>query len=276
MGLGPRGRPCPRTARKILMKSVWSVWPKLHGKIAVSKRVLLILDFDGTLTKIAKSPSAVVFEQRSQDVLRRLSRLPKYRIAIVSGRSLSNLKSYFNLRNVIYAGNHGLELSAPGLLLPPQAEKARKMATLVWLVGENLTEIFSSVPGILIEDKGYTLSLHYRNLSKKHLPFFRRELSNFKKKHAKWPIVWKAGKKVWEVRPAAKWGKGHVASYLSKKFHSSLPVVIGDDVTDEDMFKALRGRGVTIRVGRSKRSLAQYRLGSPRDVVRFLERSSGV
>lgn len=253
------------------MKYVWSVWPSLSKRIRSVKNKILLLDFDGTLAKIAKTPHEVVLEKKTIETLMTLSWLPLFKLAVVSGRSLKNLMSFFQIRNVIYVGNHGLELKGKNLLLPMKAKKAKKLETLVWLLGEKLKEDFNRVPGVMIEDKNYTLSLHYRNISREHVPFFKQEVDRFRKQYAHWPLTWRKGKKVWEVRPGVKWDKGDAALYLAKKIPKALPIVIGDDTTDEDMFKALRHRGVTIRVGRSKSSFAEYYLKSSRDVREFLE-----
>jgi trehalose 6-phosphate phosphatase len=271
VGVGSCGGVGPRAARENLMKNVWTVWPSLQKRIQSAKRRLVILDFDGTLAKIAKTPHEVVLKKNTKDYLTVLSQSSRYKLAVVSGRSLKNLKSFFHIKNAIYAGNHGLELAGDKLSLPLQAKKARKLEALVRLLGEKLKEDFSRVPGMLIEDKNYTLSLHYRNVPREYVPFFKQEVDRFRKQYAHWPLVWKEGKKVWEVRPAVKWDKGNMALYLSKHFSDALPIVIGDDVTDEDMFRALKYRGITIRVGRSESSLAQYYLKSQKGVQRFLQ-----
>jgi trehalose-phosphatase len=254
------------------MKYVGSVWPLFHKKILSAKRKLLILDFDGTLAKIAKTPHEVVLGNKTIKALTVLSGLSFYKLAVVSGRTLENLKSFFHIENAIYAGNHGLELKGGKLSLPEKARKAKKLEALVWLLGEKLREDLSNVPGILIEDKNYTLSIHYRNISREHYPFFKQEIKRFRKQYAHWPLIWRAGKKVWEVRPGVKWDKGELALYLTKKFPDALPIIVGDDDTDEDMFKALRHRGVTIRVGQSKKSSAEFYVNSSKEVRVFLER----
>src|SRR3989338_595800 len=233
MGVGSCGGACPRAAHPVLMKHVWSVWPCLKKKIRSNKIKLLLLDFDGTLTKIAKMPHEAVLENKTKEVLTALSQSPRYKLAVVSGRSLDNLMSFFHIKNAIYAGNHGLELQGEKLSLPKKAKKAKKLEALVWLLGEKLKENFSKVSGVLIEDKNYTLSLHHRNISREYHPFFKQEVDFFKKQYSHWPLVWKEGKKVWEVRPKVKWGKGELALYLIKKFPGALPIIIGDDVTDE-------------------------------------------
>lgn len=253
------------------MRYLWSVWPALKKRIQSAKRILLILDFDGTLTKIAKTPQGVVLKKNTKNFLTVLSKSPRYKLAVVSGRSLKNLKSFFRIRNCIYAGNHGLELKGGKLLLPLQARKARKLKALVWLLGEKLKEDFSKVSGILIEDKNYTLSLHHRNVPREYAPFFKQEVDRFRKQYSHWPLIWKKGKKVWDVRPGINWDKGNIVLHLSKHYPDALPIIIGDDVTDEDMFKALKHQAVTIRVGRSSRSTAMHYLKSTKSVGRFLE-----
>ena len=252
------------------MKYVWSVWPMLRRRIRSKRIKLLILDFDGTLTAIVKTPQAVVLEKKTKEVLIRLSRSPSYRLAIVSGRSLKNLISFFRVKNIFYAGNHGLEMKGKKLRLSSKVKEAKKLEALVWFLGEKLKENFLKVPGILIEDKNYTLSLHYRNVPREFRPFFKQKVARLRKRYAHWPLIWKKGKKVWEVRPRIEWGKGEAALYLAKKFPGALPIIIGDDATDEDMFKALKHRGIAIRVGRFKKSAADYYLKSSRDVRTFL------
>lgn len=254
------------------MKYAGSVWPLLQRKVLSAETKLLILDFDGTLAKIAKTPREVVLEKKMIKALMDLSGSPFYKLAVVSGRSLENLRSFFSIKNAIYAGNHGLELEGGGLSLPEKARKAKKLEALVWLLGEKLRKDLSDVPGILIEDKNYTLSIHYRNMPREYYPFFQQEIKRFRKQYAHWPLIWRVGKKVWEVRPGVKWDKGELALYLTKKFKNALPIIIGDDDTDEDMFKALRHRGITIRVGRSKKSAAEFYVNSSKEVRVFLER----
>lgn len=253
------------------MKSVWTHTGRLRKMIRSAPLVFLVLDFDGTLASIAKTPHSVRLDKKIKGVIARLSRSEKYKIAVISGRSLESLVPYFHLKNIFYAGNHGLELRGKDLSLPPRALKARKYEALIRLIGEKLKKDFSEVPGILIEDKNYTLSVHYRNVRREYLPFLSKAMDFFRKKYSRWPILWKDGKRVWEVRPKAPWGKGDAALHMLRGFPRALPIVIGDDMTDEDMFKVFRREGVTIRVGRSKTSFARYYLSSPADVGRFLK-----
>lgn len=253
------------------MRELWAVWPRVRRRVRSAKKRLLLLDFDGTLVSIARTPDEVVFKRRTKALLRALARRPNTRVAIVSGRSLENLKPYFGLSELVYVGNHGLEMSGPGIKVPAEALRARRLQFLLWTLVEKLSNTFAYMPGILVENKGLTISLHYRNLAPEHAPAFQEALAFFKRRYARQPLVWKRGKKVWEVFPKVHWHKGFAAVHLLKRFPGSLPVVIGDDRTDEDMFRAMKRFGVTVRVGRSRNSLARYYVGSQTEVDALLE-----
>ena len=254
------------------MRSLWTSWPVIERRILSQRKILLLLDFDGTLVPIARTPHAVVLDKKIKLSLKRLCASISYQVVIISGRSLKDLLSYFKLPRVVYVGNHGLEIKGKELRITHKAKKARKLEALVRLLGQKLKEDLLNIPGLFIEDKNYTLSVHYRNISREYTPFFKQEITRFKKKHEHWPLIWKEGKKVWEVRPRVRWGKGDMALHLMKKMPGVLPIVIGDDVTDEDMFKVLKSRGITIRVGRSMKSAAQYFVKSPKEVGVLLQR----
>jgi len=253
------------------MRYVRSVWPLLRKRIRAAKFKLLILDFDGTLAEIAKMPHEVVLDKNTEEVLVVLDRLPAFLLAIISGRRLKDLTSFLQMRNAVYIGNHGFELKGRKFSLPHQARIAKKIETTMRLLSKNIQENLCDIAGSWIEDKNCTLSLHYRNVPKDKTGLFRKRVSHLKKIHSRLPICWREGKEVWDIRPKLKWDKGEAALYLARKFTGALPIVIGDDVTDEDMFKTLRRRAITIRVGYSRRSAAEYYLKSPRDVRRFLE-----
>lgn len=258
------------------MKYLWAEWNKLNALLASKKEKLLLLDFDGTLLPIASHPSAVRLHPETKRIVKRLSQMPNYRVVFLSGRPLKDLRHYLGLKGVLYAANHGLEVKGWGLSLPENAKKARKLKGLIHLLAKKFENAFGNCyDGLLIEDKKYTLSLHYRNLPKDQQVLFDQQVHFFKDKYKKYPLTWIHGKKVWEVRPSIFWGKRDMAFYLAKKFPKALPLAIGDDRADEGMFQAFKKRGITIRVGRLKRSRAAYYLKSPYEVRTFLRRLCG-
>jgi trehalose 6-phosphate phosphatase len=254
------------------MKLLWRDWPRLQKRIERAPSKLLLLDFDGTLAPIAKAPHAVALSREMRARLRGLSALAACRVAVISGRSLGDVRSHFSLSGFIYVGNHGLEMEGDGITLPAYARKTAKLAVRVRSAAKKLKPLFRGLPGVWVEDKGLTLSLHFRDLPKKYAALFKMRMAEAMSRRTPSSLVWKKGKKVWELRPRSEGGKGRAALFLSKKFPRALPIVIGDDVTDEDMFKALKRRGILVRVGRSGRSAADYYLRSPREVGKFLER----
>lgn len=256
------------------MKSVWSAWPSLSKRIFSRRQKLLLVDFDGTLVPIAKSPQKIVLKKKVKDVLKNLSSRKDYHIFVISGRSLADLRKWLKYPGLGLIGNHGFEIKPLAKRLPAEVRKASRLKTLVWLMGQTFEETFSDIPGIVVEDKNYTLSLHFRNVPANLMPLFSSKLKNLKKRYGHLPLQWCEGKKIWEVRPKTEWGKGKAACYLFKKYPESLPIIIGDDRTDEDMFKALKNKAITIHVGRSKQSAANYQLNSSREVCIFLQELS--
>jgi trehalose 6-phosphate phosphatase len=255
------------------MRYLWAGWDELKGRVTPQKKKLVFLDFDGTLVSIADTPEAVKLDPRTLEVLQKLSQESGVRLVILSGRPLSELTRRLKLKNTIMAGNHGLEIQGRGADLPVNAKKARSLSRFIHLLSEKFKVTLSHYPGVWVEDKQYTLSIHYRALPRGQAGFFDEMIAFFKKKYEKYPILWTWGKKVVEVRPSIYWGKGDIVMHLLKKFKDTLPIGIGDDKADEDMFKVLKERGgIAVRVGYSASSAADYYLSSPYDVKVFLQK----
>ncbi|MDI6732096.1 MAG: trehalose-phosphatase, partial [Candidatus Margulisbacteria bacterium] len=231
-------------------------------------KLYLLLDYDGTLTPIAKKPLQAVLSSKRKKVLRQLACHPSVKLAVVSGRELSFAKKIIGIRNIIYVGNHGLEIFADGKYwMHPGAKKA------IPLLKRIKTKLMNNLHyrGIWIEDKGLTLSIHYRFLNmKKYKPFKNDLMQNI--------CLWKGkvaimhGKKVFEIRPPVKWDKGAAVRALipKRRTNSNLIIYIGDDTTDEDAFRALKNRALTFRVGMSGQTCAKYRLKNTAEVYKLL------
>ncbi len=254
------------------MKYLWEEFDSIQQSLFSKKAKLFLLDFDGTLAPIASTPDAARLDEEIKQILTTLNQSPRHTLAIVSGRSLKELSSMVRLKNVIYAGNHGLEIKGLNLRLPPRARKARRLKGFIKLLAQKFKMAFGDYEGVLVEDKDFTLSLHFRKLMPEQGLLFNELVGFFKEKYKKYPVIWVKGKKVWEVRPTLYWTKGDTVLYLLKKFPGVFPIVIGDDRSDEDMFTVIRRRGITIRVGRLRDSQAEYYLKSPRDVKVFLKK----
>ena len=240
------------------------------------KNIYLFLDFDGTLTPIRNTPEKAKLSKKTKKLLAILSKTKKFKVAIVSGRSLADIRKRVGLKNIVYAGNHGFEIKGAGIKLHPPIPAIFRR-TLDKIKNE-LENKISTVKGALLEDKKYSLSLHFRLAKKEDIPrikaIFNKTLFSYLINNQ---LTAKAGKKVLEVRPNANWDKGQVVLWLLGKQRSTLnnkailPIYIGDDSTDEDAFKVLKKTGLTIVVGKTKKSLAQYYLYYPSEVIKLLE-----
>lgn len=255
------------------MKYLWAEWDRIEPWVFSKEEKLILLDFDGTLVPIADSPEEVKLNKKTREILKILSRQSIYHLAIISGRPLKELYSHIRLKNVLYAGNHGLEIKGSNFYLPPQAQKARQLRKYIKFLSRKLKMAFSCYPGVVVEDKGFSLSLHFRKLLKGQGTLFRQLVKFYQKKYKHNSLVWVTGKKVWEIYPNDYWCKGDMVLHLLKMFPKASPIAIGDDKSDHSMFRAINGHGLAIHVGRRPRfSGAGYYLESPYDVRVFLQK----
>ncbi|MCK9432196.1 MAG: trehalose-phosphatase [Candidatus Omnitrophica bacterium] len=252
------------------MRYVFSVLKKVKD-IFSSGKLFLFLDCDGTLVPIGDTPVDTVIPVKTKNLLRRLSGLQGVKIAIVSGRALSDIRKRFGLKGLIYSGNHGFQVSGPGIKQEFRLSPGYK--ALLAGMKRHFKKNLSGIKGIFIEDKGFSLALHFRLVSPGKVPLvksvFREGTSAYL---AAGRIRTGAGKKVLEVKPPESRDKGRMVLSILKKAGASgvLPVYLGDDLTDEDAFKALKGRGFTVFVGRNRRSSAGYYLKDVKEVHDFL------
>ena len=184
------------------MKHLLSRWSKIGKPVLLKKKLLLLLDFDGTLAPIAKTPDSVILHRKTHHVLSVLSRSRGIHLAIISGRSLGNIRSFFRLKNVLFVGNHGLEMSGVTRNLPAKAKKALRMRKRIHALVREFRRILKPVQGAFVEDKRYTLSIHYRNVPRRSKQQFDDRMRLLKRQTRKDPVFWRRGKKVWELGPA--------------------------------------------------------------------------
>lgn len=232
-----------------------------------SRRDALFVDFDGTLVEIAATPDQVEVMSGLPDLLQRVAVRLGGALAVISGRPLAELERRLPGYSGAMAGIHGLERrSASGVV---QRVPADPSIDLVWPLVRQFAAI---TQGILIEDKGLAIAIHYRG---------RPELADACRRLAKQAIVLSKdrltmlpGKMVVELRPQTADKGSAVQAFLAEpEFRGRRPVFIGDDRTDEDGFAVVNKLdGASILVGRAKRSRARYRLGDVAAVIDWLNR----
>ena len=151
------------------MEYLFSHFEKLKNRLS-SKFVLLFLDYDGTLTPIVETPDKAVISKERKDLLDKLSTSPHCRVAIISGRSLSDIKAIVGLKDIIYVGNHGLEIESPKIKFESQVSP--RLKSIIRHIYEDAVSKFSKIKGVLIENKGLTISVHYRLVDEKDIQEF--------------------------------------------------------------------------------------------------------
>ena len=208
----------------------------------------LFLDYDGTLTPIVGRPERAHLSYTMKEVLRRLKK--RYPLAVVSGRSLDDLMERVGIPDLVYAGNHGLEIESEEFSY--RVERAHEWRETLSVIAALLDTRLKSFQGALVEYKGLTLSVHYRLVDVREvsrlMEVVRNALAPYR---AKGGVKLREGKKVIEVRPPLEWDKGKATTWILDRgaFRDTLPIYIGDDETDRDAFKALKNRGLSIVVG---------------------------
>jgi trehalose 6-phosphate phosphatase len=236
------------------------------------RHYLLGLDFDGTLAPLAPKPGLAQLPAGNKRLLRKLVKLRRVRVAIVSGRGLADLKRKVPVAGLIFVGNHGLEIEDRRGRVWVHAQ-ARRNVKLMHRLAAKLGRELKGFPGVLIENKGLTLSVHYRRLPRYLSPVPIHDRIAAMIASLSHRVRLKSGKKVWEIRPALKWDKGYamrrlLGTHVGKDW---IPVLVGDDATDEEGFRSLGPDAITIRVGYKKDSHARYRLKNQRQTALLLE-----
>lgn len=231
---------------------------------------MLFLDYDGTLTPIQKDPSQCILSDKIKEQLQLLADSAWCDVSVLSGRVLADIKKKVGLSRIYYGGNHGLDISGPHIrFTDPKALSAKPALTKVKRL---LTKGIRPVVGVWLEDKRFSLSLHFRSADKDTAIFVKKMFyaaaAEFLDKGL---LAVLKGKKVLELVPNEAFNKGMAVRYTLKLLNNkSLPIYIGDDQTDETAFKALKNRGITIRIGRSGKTSAHYYLKGTWEVPQLL------
>jgi len=232
------------------------------------RRLAVFLDYDGTLTPIVSQPAhAVLFDSTREAVRTLAAHMP---VAILSGRDLDDIYQRVSINEIIYAGSHGVDIAGPRGL---RKQVATEFLPILDAAEKELGEKLAGTSGALLERKRFSIAAHYRQANERGVTKVERAVNETGACHRELRIT--AGKKVYELQPNIDWNKGRAVVWLLETLGLEqpevLPLYIGDDLTDEDAFRALEQRGVGIVVGEQSRSTAaRYALKGPAEVERFL------
>lgn len=235
---------------------------------------VIFLDYDGTLTPIVRHPEDALISEEMKVMLKECA--SRYNVAVVSGRDMDDLKNMVGLEHLIYAGSHGFRISGPGGLYR-EHEKSASIISRLDKLEKYVESVFSAIdPGVQIDRKRYAIAVHYRNAREENIRAILGKVDEIVKDQPGFKTG--EGKKIVEIKPDVDWHKGKAVLWIMEQLGTDdpgryLPIYIGDDVTDEDAFEALKNRGIGILVGsHGKPTAAKFRLRDVSQVRSFLQK----
>lgn len=231
---------------------------------------VVFLDYDGTLSPIVDRPGEAHMPSDMRTALADLAE--KVPTVIVSGRGLDVLRGFVALESVHYAGDHGLAIAgADGTVVRPDAV-AESDAALPGLIAA-VEDAVGGVPGVLVEPKRHSVAVHYRLAESDRRDGVVAGVHGLAERFPRFRVV--RGKMVEELRPDIAWDKGVAVAWLRDRLDPAgdhAPVYVGDDLTDEDAFRALDGEGASVVVGHgSRETWAAWRLAGVGEVRSFIQ-----
>jgi trehalose 6-phosphate phosphatase len=234
------------------------------------KRIVVFLDYDGTLTPIVATPDLAKISEDMRGILRELA--GNCTTVIVSGRSREDVANLVRLDSLYYAGSHGFDIAGPSETELRHEIGSEYQATLE-SVTQKLNNELADIDGVLVENKRFSVAVHYRLVNDAEVPRVEKVVDDVLGQHPEFKKS--LGKKVFELRPDIEWDKGKAVLWLlhalSLDDENVVPIYIGDDVTDEDAFAALHDRGLGILVSETPRQTgADLSLRNTKEVGMFL------
>ena len=241
------------------------------------RRPAVFLDYDGVLTPIVDRPEDAVMSGSMRAVVRALAQ--RCSVCVVSGRDRPVVQQLMGVDNLVVAGSHGFDIWSP-----QEGTIAHGAATgfddLISEVTDRLRAGVESIPGAVVEPKRASVAVHYRLADPEHRTQVTAVVDELLDEYSGRLKVTR-GKMVYELQPKIDWHKGkavlHLLLTLDLDTDDVVPLYLGDDITDEDAFRALSGRGIGIIVGHpddpemaNRATAADFVLQSTVEVEQFL------
>lgn len=240
-------------------------WNQIADKIRRHSptRIVIFLDFDGTLVDIAPRPELVRLKPAARRILQKLARHPRVSVVLISGRRRAELLHHIGIRGIRYFGLYGWEGST-GTLLPSRSIADLRRAH------RQMERHLRAYPTAWIENKSNSLSIHLLDVPVALQPQLRRKLRAWLKPFRK-DLRAETNLRDVEILPRSILGKGATVRRLlaDPKLRNSLPFYFGDDFSDESGFAAVH-RGFAIHVGKPRKTLASFSVRTPADVASAL------
>jgi trehalose 6-phosphate phosphatase len=238
----------------------------LRGASIHERDVALFLDVDGTLLEIAATPDSVKVPAALRNTLQLAAAREEGALALISGRCIGELDRLFAPYVFPASGQHGLERrDAQGRFMKPKID-----TTLLAQARRELVDFQRDHTGLLIEDKGTALAMHYR-LAPRLEPIVRAKMEALAKP-LEGTYSLRYGKCVVELTPSGYSKRAAIEAFMAEEpFSGRAPVFVGDDVTDEEGFEAVNALGgYSVRVGLPAQTQARYTVSTVSTVIAWL------
>jgi len=236
--------------------------------------LLLLLDVDGTLAPIVPDPSLARVPDDTRRIIASLASRADVHVVLVSGRAAHDARRVVGVERVWTIGNHGAEVMTPDGKTSVEPEVER-YAEAVARTARTLTPLLVDIAGVILENKTWTLSVHYRRADEGVVPRLRSVVGGVAMQNGLWVGE---GKQILEVRPPVAVDKGTAIARITRELggaDSEASVFFaGDDVTDEDAFRWLRAENpsaITVHVGDRLDTAAEFRFTSLDQIRTVLE-----
>lgn len=247
--------------------------PALRRRIEASRpgRRIFLSDFDGTLAPIVPDFLNARAGEGVEEAIEGL-RKSGWRVVLLTGRGLRDLRARIRTRGLDCGGNHGWEWIG-GMALAagqPSVSIKRAVRRSIRAAARVLRAHMDGIPGVQVEEKLYFAGVHHRLVPASRRAEFERAFARARRDPRLAGFRWRSGKKIEELLSPVRWGKGEGTRLLIRRYRPDLVVAAGDDTTDEEMFRALGRRGVPVRIGRTARTFASHYVERQADMVRFM------
>lgn len=236
----------------------------------------VFLDYDGTLTPIVEDPGDATLPAATADAIVRLAGLCT--VAVVSGRDLDDVRGMVDIGGIHYAGSHGFDILTPE---GESIQKGREFLPSLDAAEDELRPRLAGIPGARLERKRFAIAVHYRQVDDVDVPDVEAAVDDVLVEHD--DLRKTGGKRIHELRPDIEWHKGEALRFLLETLDMDrddvVPMYLGDDVTDEDAFRAIEddGIGLVVRGEDDHRATAaDYAFADTGEVRLFLEELVGI
>ncbi|XP_055549609.1 uncharacterized protein LOC129732617 [Wyeomyia smithii] len=237
------------------------------------RKIALILDYDGTLAELTSHPNLTAMTPEMREALRNIANSGKVFLAIISGRDVDGVKAKIGIDNIIYSGNHGLEVLYPNGTRHNQGIPKEIADNFTKMVDQLTKELAHN--GAWVENKKVSITFHYRQVDPKLVPKLEADAKRIIESYGYRANMAHAAV---EGKPPITWNKGLAAEYIltsnfDKNWKSRKVIFAGDDTTDEDVMKAIKGFGRSFRVTTKAdvETNADYVIPSVRSVYQMLK-----